>query len=80
MTQYPECYLARELEVCYCNISLITDHDAGVEGAEPVINEEVVRVFNKSNSKVKELLYAMIPALPRERTCSCASALEGATF
>ena len=29
MTQYPEAYLARELEICYVNISLITDHDVG---------------------------------------------------
>lgn len=80
MTQYPECYLARELEICYCNISLITDYDVGMEGVEPVTNEEVVRVFNENNSKVKDLLYKMIPALPRERDCVCASALEGAAF
>jgi len=80
MTQYPECYLARELEICYCNISLITDHDAGAEGAEPVTNDEVVRVFNENNEKVKALLYAMIPALPAERACVCSHALEGAAF
>ena len=80
MTQYPECYLARELEICYCNISLITDHDAGAEGAKPVTNDEVVRVFNENNSKVKALLYAMVPALPDERVCACASALDGAAF
>lgn len=80
MTQYPECYLARELEMCYVNISLITDHDAGTEGIEPVTNEEVVRVFNENNHKVKELLYTMIPRLPQERACVCASALEGAAF
>lgn len=80
MTQYPECYLARELEMCYCNISLITDHDVGAEGAEPVTNEEVIRVFNENNAKVKDLLYAMIPALPETRDCSCATALEGAAF
>lgn len=80
MTQYPECYLARELEICYCNISLITDHDAGAEGAEPVTNDEVVRVFNQNNQKVKDLLYAMIPALPHARECQCATALEGAAF
>lgn len=80
MTQYPECYLARELEICYCNISLITDHDAGAEGAEPVSNDEVVRVFNENNEKVKALLHAMIPALPVERDCLCAHALEGAAF
>jgi 5'-methylthioadenosine phosphorylase len=80
MTQYPECYLARELEICYCNISLITDHDAGAEGTEPVTNEEVIRVFNENNAKVKELLYEMIPALPEARDCICAHALEGAAF
>lgn len=80
MTQYPECYLARELEMCYCNISLITDHDAGAEGIEPVSNEEVVRVFAENNEKLRDLLYAMIPALPAERPCICASALSGAEF
>jgi 5'-methylthioadenosine phosphorylase len=80
MTQYPECYLARELEICYCNISLITDHDAGAEGVEPVTNEEVVRVFNENNERVRALLYAMIPDLPDTRDCSCAHALEGAAF
>ncbi|MHB9003952.1 MAG: S-methyl-5'-thioadenosine phosphorylase [Coriobacteriia bacterium] len=80
MTQYPECYLARELEMCYCNISLITDHDAGTEGVEPVSNDEVVRVFQANNQKLKSLLHAMIPALPIERACICASALEGAAF
>ncbi len=80
MTQYPECYLARELEICYCNISLITDHDVGTEGVEPVTNEEVVRVFLENNAKVKELLYHMIPQLPDARDCVCARALEGARF
>ena len=32
MTAYPEGYLARELELCYANISMVTDHDVGVEG------------------------------------------------
>lgn len=80
MTQYPECYLARELEICYCNISLITDYDAGAEGVEPVTNEDVVRVAAENNERVKALLYAMIPALPAERECVCATALEGAAF
>jgi len=80
MTQYPECYLARELEICYCNISLITDHDAGAEGVEPVSNDEVVRVFSENNEKLRGLLHAMIPALPVERPCVCAHALEGAAF
>lgn len=80
MTQYPECFLARELEMCYCSISLITDHDAGIEGIEPVSNDEVVRVFQANNQKLKNLLHAMIPALPDARECSCATALDGAAF
>jgi len=80
MTQYPESYLARELQICYSNISLITDYDAGTAGAEPVTNDEVVRVFGENNHKLKNLLFEMIPALPDERACVCATALEGAVF
>lgn len=81
MTQYPEGYLARELEMCYCNISLITDHDAGVEGIEePVTNEQVIKVFAENTEKLRSLLFAMIPALPEARDCICATALSSAEF
>ena len=80
MTQYPEALLARELELCYANISLITDYDVGVEGVPPVTHEEVVRVFTDNNAKLRDLLFSVIPALPAERTCACATALTGARF
>lgn len=80
MTQYPECYLARELEICYANVSLITDYDAGVHGHEPVSNADVARVFNENLGKVKELIYRMVPAIPDERLCACKDALAGAEF
>jgi 5'-methylthioadenosine phosphorylase len=80
MTQYPECVLAREMELCYANISLITDYDVGVEGVPPVTNDEVVRVFTENNEKLRGLLFAVIPALPAERDCICATALDGASF
>jgi 5'-methylthioadenosine phosphorylase len=80
MTQYPECVLAREMELCYENISLITDYDVGVEGVPPVTNDEVIRVFNENNDKLRGLLFAVIPRLPVERDCVCASALDGASF
>jgi 5'-methylthioadenosine phosphorylase len=80
MTQYPECLLARELELCYANISLITDYDVGVEGVPPVTNDEVIRVFTENNEKLRDLLFAVIPALPAERNCPCATALQGASF
>jgi 5'-methylthioadenosine phosphorylase len=80
MTQYPECVLARELELCYVNISLITDYDVGVEGVPPVTNDEVVRVFNENNDRLRGLLFAIIPDLPEVRDCPCATALQGAAF
>jgi 5'-methylthioadenosine phosphorylase len=78
MTQYPEALLARELELCYANISLITDYDVGVEGVPPVTHEEVIRVFAENNEKLRDLLFAVIPALPKERDCPCPTALSGA--
>jgi 5'-methylthioadenosine phosphorylase len=78
MTQYPEALLARELELCYANISLITDYDVGVEGVPPVTHEEVVKVFSENNERLRELLFAVIPALPADRSCPCATALASA--
>ena len=78
MTGYPEALFARELEICYANVSLITDYDVGVEGAPPVTHEDVVRVFSENNARLRELLFSLVPALPEERTCPCATALAGA--
>jgi len=63
MTQYPECYLALEMEIPYVNISLITDYDAGLEGRpdiKPVTHEEVIKVFNENIDNVKKLIHRMI--------------------
>ena len=81
MTQYPEAYLARELELCYVNISLITDYDVGVGGDdEPVSHEAVLRVFNENNDKLRQLLFSLVPAIPTERSCICSTALKGASL
>ncbi|MDR1413213.1 MAG: S-methyl-5'-thioadenosine phosphorylase [Actinomycetes bacterium] len=78
MTQYPEGFLARELELCYVNIALITDYDAGVDSAQAVTNKEVMDVFAQNLEKLKALLYDLIPRIPRERYCLCGSALSAA--
>jgi 5'-methylthioadenosine phosphorylase len=82
MTQYPEAVLARELEMCFLNISLITDYDVGIEGedVDPVSHETVIKVFQENIERLRGLLFAVIPALPVERECPCATALEGARF
>lgn len=78
MTQYPEVTLARELEICYANISLVTDFDVWQEN--PVSADEVVQVFRKNIHIVKRLLTNMIPAIPKHRKCLCARALASATL
>lgn len=80
MTQYPEVYLARELAMCYVNISIVTDYDCGTVGAHPVTNDEIVRVFVENNARLKEIIFAIVPELPSLRDCVCAHALEGAAM
>jgi 5'-methylthioadenosine phosphorylase len=81
MTAYPEGYLARELELCYANVSMITDHDVGVDGTSPVSHEQVVTVFQENNAKLRELLFAVIPKIPPQpEEHLCATALRGARF
>jgi len=74
--------LARELEMCYLGIGLVTDWDVGIEGdsgVEPVTAEEVVRVFQKNNEKVKSLIYHLIPRIAdRGLKCTCGEILAQA--
>jgi len=80
MTQYPEVYLAREMELCTLNISLITDYDAGLIGdVEPVSHSAVIKVFNDNNEKLRNLLFSLIEQIPAEREkCGCGSVLSHA--
>jgi 5'-methylthioadenosine phosphorylase len=82
MTQYPELILARELELCYVNIALITDYDAGLAGSpemEPVTVAEVERFFKSNNARVRDLILRLIPKLASgERDCPCPRAMEDA--
>lgn len=81
MTQYPELILAREQEICYANISIVTDYDTGVKDdptIKPVSIEEVLRVFKENNEKMKNLIFNMVPKIAKERKCICATALDGA--
>src|SRR5437660_5093518 len=63
MTQYPEVILARELQMCYVNVALITDYDAGLEGQsgiEPVSVAEVVQVMKANNDRVRRLIEVLV--------------------
>lgn len=78
MTQYPEVVLARELEMCYVNIALVTDFDAGVvaePGTAPASADEIVALLKKNNDSVRLVIERMVSRMPDEFTCSCGSAL-----
>jgi 5'-methylthioadenosine phosphorylase len=77
MTGHPEAVLARELALCYTSIALVTDLDAGVEGGHAVTHEEVFRVFGENTDRLREILLDAVAALPAERACTCAAALDG---
>ncbi|MDQ6918995.1 MAG: S-methyl-5'-thioadenosine phosphorylase [Candidatus Dormibacteraeota bacterium] len=82
MTQYPEVILARELELCYLNMALITDYDSGLEGSpgvSPVTVADVQRLLKDNNEKVRELIVRLISKLASaERDCPCPTAMEDA--
>jgi len=81
MTQYPECALARELEICYGSVALITDYDVGVEGdpgVSAVTAQDVMVQFRDNLTRLRELILRMIAAIPTKRDCPCATALEHA--
>jgi hypothetical protein len=40
----------------------------------------VIRVFNENNEKLKQVLHNLIPTIPTERGCPCATALAGAVI
>ena len=67
MTQYPECFLARELEMSYVNISVITDYDAGLEdnpNVAPVSNQDVIDAFRASLEMLRGVVLQMVETLP----------------
>jgi 5'-methylthioadenosine phosphorylase len=78
MTQYPEAHLARELEMCVVNISLITDYDSGLAGdVEPVSHAEVVKVFNDNVGKLQNVLSTLLKKIPDKREkCKCSEVLS----
>lgn len=83
MTEYPEIVLAREKEICYTAIGIVTDYDSGLvaEGkVKPVTVAEITENFKVNIEKVKKLMLAVIKDWPKKRTCDCRKALVQARF
>ena len=74
MTLYPEVVLAREMEMCYVSIGMVTDYDVWAE--KPVSSDEVVETMRENSAKFKKLITRALPGMPRDRTCGCGEALR----
>jgi 5'-methylthioadenosine phosphorylase len=74
MTLVPEAVLAREAEICFVSVALVTDYDSFKE--TPVSFEEVLRTVKKNSQKSVELLENVIPKISNERDCACGEALK----
>ncbi|MBI2460740.1 MAG: S-methyl-5'-thioadenosine phosphorylase [Candidatus Rokubacteria bacterium] len=80
MTNMPEVKLAREAELCYATLALVTDYDVWHE-TEAVVNvEAVIANLLKGVATAREVLRRLIPAVSHPRSCSCPSLLKDAVI
>ncbi|SUE30672.1 5'-methylthioadenosine phosphorylase [Nocardia farcinica] len=80
MTGYPEAVLARELEMCYCAVALVTDLDAGLESGDGVHAVDVFAEFKRNIEPFKELIRGAISAVEGTDTCARCRVHEGVTL
>ena len=81
MTNMPEAKLAREAELCYASVAMVTDFDCWHEDHGAVTVDEVIRVLLANAGKARELVKATTPLLsPRKTACGhgCHHALDSA--
>lgn len=76
MTNLQEAKLAREAEICYATMAMVTDYDCWREGHDAVTVDEVIAVLNRNAANASRVVAAAIAAIPAERACACANALK----
>lgn len=78
MTNLQEAKLAREAEICYATIAMVTDYDSWHDGHDAVTVEQIIAVLNQNVENVCKVVRAAVEKMPRQRLCACGSALEHA--
>lgn len=77
MTIVPECQLAREMEMCYCSLAMITDYDVWAD--HPVDTATILRTMAENVDKIRTLIEVALPKIPAVRKkCPCPDALKAA--
>jgi len=78
MTNLQEAKLAREAEICYATLAMVTDYDCWHPEHEAVTVSQVIEYLNRNVEHAKTILRAGIRHLPKQRDCKCGSALAHA--
>ena len=78
MTNLQEAKLAREAEICYTTIALITDYDCWHPSHDQVTVEMIIANLTQNAANAQRVIAEAVARLPFERTCACASALQHA--
>jgi 5'-methylthioadenosine phosphorylase len=80
MTNMPEAKLAREAELCYATLALVTDYDVWHGTHESVTVETVVQNLQRNVATAKDVIRRVVPTLPTTRTCECPTLLKMAVI
>jgi 5'-methylthioadenosine phosphorylase len=78
MTNMPEAKLAREAELCYATVALVTDYDCWHESEEPVTVEAILATLCANVALAKRLLRAAVKSAASVTSCPCQQALQHA--
>ncbi len=78
MTNATEAKLAREAELCYSTIAMITDYDCWHPEHESVTASQIIALLNQNAENAQHVLREAVRALPADRSCKCGSALQHA--
>jgi 5'-methylthioadenosine phosphorylase len=80
MTNMPEAKLAREAELCYATLALVTDYDVWHETHDAVTVEAVIQNLLHNVATAKDVLRRLVPAVGGPRTCACPELLRNAVI
>jgi len=78
MTNLQEAKLAREAEICYATLAMVTDYDCWHETEEAVSGEAVMEVVRQNVETAQEVVRRIVRRLPAQRDCGCGEALQHA--
>jgi 5'-methylthioadenosine phosphorylase len=78
MTNLQEAKLAREAEICYVTVAMVTDYDCWHPHHDAVTVDQVVAVLLKNAENAARVVRETVAAMPKERTCKCGAALAHA--